>query len=48
MACMELSSSSFVETAVNIDFRRVSQGISGVAERKPSHLSCTMGNGALL
>ena len=48
MGCMELSSSSCDETDVPIDLRRVSQGMSGVAQRKPSQLSCMMGNGALL
>ena len=48
MGCMELSSSSCAEISVPIDLRRVSQGISGVAKRKPSQLSCMMGNGALL
>ena len=46
--CMELSSSSCAEIGVSIDFRRVSQGITAVPERKPSQLSCMMGNGALL
>ena len=45
---MELSSSSCSEIGVPIDIRHVSQGISGVAQRKPSQLSCMMGNGALL
>ena len=44
MGWMELSSSSCAETAVPIDLRRVSQGISGVAQRKSSHFSCMMGN----
>ena len=48
MGCMELSSSSCAEVGVPIDLRRVSQGISGVAQRKSSHLSCMMGNGGLL
>ena len=48
MGCMDLSSSSYAESDVPIDLRRVSQGISGVAQRKPSQLSCMMGNGALL
>ena len=48
MGCMELSSSSCAEIGVPIDLRRVSLGISGVAERKPSQLSCMMGKGALL
>ena len=42
MGCMELSSSSCAEIGVPIDFRRVSQGISGVSQRKPSQLSCMM------
>ena len=45
MGCMELSSSSCAEIAVPIDLRRVSQGISGVAQKKPSQLFCMMGNG---
>ena len=45
MGCMELSSSSCAEIGVPIDLRRVSQGISGIAQRKPSQLSCMMGNG---
>ena len=48
MGCMELSLSSCAEIDVPIDLRQVSQGISGVAQRKPSQLSCMMGNGALL
>ena len=48
MGCMELYSSSCAETGVPIDLRRESQGISGVAQRNPSQLSCMMGNGALL
>ena len=48
MGCMELSSSSSAESCVPIDFRRVSQGISGVAQRKSSHFSCIMGNRELL
>ena len=45
--CMELSSSSCAEISVPIDLRRVSQGISGVSQRKPSQLCCMMGNGPL-
>ena len=45
MACMELSSSSCAEVGIPIDLRQVSQGISGVAQRKPSQLSCMMGKG---
>ena len=45
MGCMELSSSSCAEIGVPIDLRWVSQGISGVAQRKPSQLSCMMGMG---
>ena len=48
MRCMELSSSSCPEIGVPIDWRCVSQGISGFAQRKPSQWSCMMGNGALL
>ena len=40
--------SSCAEIGVPIYFRRVSQGISGIAQRKPSQMSCMMGNGALL
>ena len=47
MGCMKLSSSSYAEIAVPIDLRCVSQGISGVAQRKPNQLSSMMGNGAL-
>ena len=43
MECMELSSSSCAEIGVPIDLRRVSQGISGDAQRQPSQLSCMMG-----
>ena len=32
MVCMELSSSSCAEIGVPIDLRRVSEGISGVAQ----------------
>ena len=48
MGCMELSSSSCAEIGVRIDLRRVSQGISGGAQGKPSQFSCMMGKGALL
>ena len=48
MGCMELSSSSYAEIGCPIDLRRVSQGISGVAQRKYSHLYCIMGNGGIL
>ena len=48
MGWMELSSSPCAEIGIPIDLRRVSQGISGVAQRKPSQLSCMMENGALL
>ena len=48
MGCMELSLGSCAEIGVPIDLRRVSQGISLVAQRKSSHLSCMMGNGGLL
>ena len=40
---MELSSSSCAEIGVPINWRRVSKGISVVAWRKSSHLSCMMG-----
>ena len=42
---MELSSSSCAEISVPIDLRQVSQGISEVAQMKPSQLSCLMGKG---
>ena len=48
MGCMELSSCSCAVIRVPIGLRRVSQGISGVAQRKPSQLSCMMGKGTLL
>ena len=48
MACIGLSSKSCAVIGVPIYLRRVSQGISGIAQRKPRQLSCTMGNGALL
>ena len=48
MGSMVLSSSSCAEIGVPIDLRRVSQGISGVAQRKPRQFSCMMGNGALI
>ena len=48
MGCMELSLSSCAEIGVPIDLRRVSQGISGVAQRKSNHLSWMMGNREML
>ena len=48
MGCIELSSSSSAEIGVPIDLREVSQGISGVAEVKPSQLSWLMGTWELL
>ena len=48
MGCMKLSSISCAEISVPIDFRRVSQGMSGVAQRKPSQLYFIKRNGALL
>ena len=48
MVSMKLSSSSCAEIVVPLDLRLVSQGISGVAWSKTSHLSCIMGNGGLL
>ena len=45
---MELSSSSCAEIGVPRFLRRVFQGISLVAERKSSHLSCLMWNRELL
>ena len=47
MGCMELSSNSCAEIGVPIGLRMVSQGISGVAQRKPSKLSSMKGKGAL-
>ena len=44
MGCMELSSRSCAEIHIPINWKRVSQGISVVAKRKSSHLSCMMGN----
>ena len=40
--CMELPTSDCDELDIPPDLRRVSQGISGVASRKSSHLSCMM------
>ena len=48
MGCTELSSSCGAEIGVPLDFRRVSQGISGVAKWKSSHLSCNMWNSGWL
>ena len=48
MGFMELSSSSCAVIGVPIDLRHVSQGISVVAQRKSSHLSCMTGNRELL
>ena len=48
MGCMELSSNSCAAIGVPIDLRRVSQGISAVAQRKRRQFSFMMGNGALL
>ena len=48
MGSRELSSSSCAEIVVSVDLRQVSQGIYGVAQRKPSQLCCMMVNGALL
>ena len=48
MGCIEFSSSSSAEIGVPIDLRRVSEGISGVAQRKPSQSFCMIWNGALL
>ena len=45
---MELTSRSCAEIGVPLDLRWVSQGISGVAYSKTNHLTCMMGNGALL
>ena len=41
---MELSSNTCAEICVPINWRRVTQGISVVAYRKSSYLSCIMGN----
>ena len=41
---MELSSSTCAEICVPINWRRVTQGISVVAYRNSSYLSCMMGN----
>ena len=38
MVCMELSSSSCAEIVVPIDLRRLSQGISGVAQRSQANV----------
>ena len=48
MGCRELSSRCCAEIGVPLDLRLVSQGISGVAERKSSHLSCMMWNAGWL
>ena len=48
MGCLELFLNSCAETSVPIDLRRVSQWISGVAQRKLSQLFCMTGNGAFL
>ena len=45
---MKLSYSSCAEIGVPIDLRWVSQGISGVAENKPSQLSCMMGESGIV
>ena len=45
MGYMELSWSSCAEIGIPIDLRRVSQGMSGFAQRKPSQFSCMMGKG---
>ena len=42
MGCTELPSCFCAEIGVPLDLRRVSQGSSGVAYRKSSHLSCMM------
>ena len=48
MEGLALSSSSCAEIGVPIYLRRVSQGISVVAQRMPSHLYCMMGKEGLL
>ena len=45
MGCMELSLSYCAEIGVPLYLRGVSQGISGVTQRKPTQLSCMMGPG---
>ena len=45
MGCVDLSSNSCAEIGDHIDLRRVSQVISGVAQRKPSQLTFMMGTG---
>ena len=47
MGCMKLSSSSCAEIGVPVDLRRVSQGMSGVSQRKTSQLSCMMGKSGI-
>ena len=44
LGCTDLSSSCCAEIGVPLDLKRVSQGFSGVAYRKSSHLSCMMLN----
>ena len=48
MGSRELSSSSCAEIVVSVDLRQVSQGISGVALGKSSHLLCVMWNAGWL
>ena len=48
MGYTELSSISCAEIGVPIDLRRVSQGISGVVQRKPSEFYLLMGKGPFL
>ena len=48
MGCIERSSSCCAQICVPIDLRRVSQGISRVAQRKSRHLSWMIGHGVLL
>ena len=38
MVCIELSSSSCAEIVVPLDLKRVSQGISGVAQRRQANV----------
>ena len=44
----QVGCTSCAEIGVPMHLRRVSQGISGAVQRKPSQLCCMMGNGAFL
>ena len=48
MGCMELSLRSSAKIGVPIELRPVSQGISGVAKRKPSQLPIARERGIAL